>query len=734
MKPESRSWWPRSLSLSAQLLISFVVLVSGTTLVLTVVAYRSSLENIEETARREVRATAQAREQMLTQFLTLHQQRAEGFLLGVESICGEPAGARGFGWSEDCVRTMVGEFLATQHASGALLTYRGRRLASSGKAVERLMPEPGALARVTRRYDGGTDLLMTAVRGDALLTWQFDSRDLLPMFEDRSGLGRTGEVFLAGPDGQFLTPSRYERGMRTPPGVDVSEPLDACRDRAGETVGPDYRGVRTFHGYRPVAVLGGACVDAHIAYDEALEPAEAQRADLVLRGASFVMIGALLSLVAAGRIAAPVRRLALSARALQAGQFDRPVPITGPTEVQALGRALSAMAGDLAKLVAREQAARREAESANRSKDQFLAMLSHELRTPLNAILGWARLLRTGDLDQERAQRAIGAIERSAEAQRRLIEDLLDVSRIVSGRLRMIRSATRLAAVTEAALDAVRPRADEKGVRIETSIEDGDLIVLGDPQRLQQVMWNLVWNAVKFTPAGGLVHVSLRRVANSAEITVADTGIGIAPELLPHVFEWFKQSDAAGRSVESGLGLGLGLVRQLVELHGGAVRAESRGMGEGATFIVVMPLHQADADVPHINLRTGGGVSVAGVHVLLVDDDSESREMAEAVLEEAGADVRTARSADDARAVLEAWTPDILISDIAMPREDGYQLLRSLRADGNAVPAIALTSYARREDAELARAAGFQVHMPKPIDPQRLITVAAALATEHARG
>jgi signal transduction histidine kinase/CheY-like chemotaxis protein len=720
----------RAAPLAVQLLVAFVALVAGTTAVLTVAAYETSLHNLETDARRRVRVAAEMREQMLTQILTLRQERAGGLLASAEELCAEPADSHRLGWSEACLDIMVKEFRLTEHATGARLMYEGHTIAAAGIPVEPLIPDPGALARLVTRPDDGTDFLLRAVRGDAVLTVQFDSAEVKALFADRSGLGRTGEVFLIEPDGTFLSQARYAPDGQAPIGSDVSEPLAECRTHAGEMVDVDYRGVQTVHGYHPVASIGGGCIDAHIAYDEALEPADALRADLITRSAVFTLIGALVSLLLAHRISAPVRRLVASARTMQAGAFDAAVPVSGPLEVRSLGRALSAMAADLSQLVGREQAARRQAEAANRSKDQFLAMLSHELRTPLNAMLGWTRLLQAEPAEPERVMRAAMAIERSAQAQQRLIEDLLDVSRIVAGKLRMVRSAIRFSTVTESALDSVRPQATEKGVRVELAIEDPEMLVLADQQRLQQVVWNLAWNAVKFTPAGGWVRVRLRRVGDRAELTVSDTGVGIAPEVLPHVFEWFRQGDDDSVSSHAGLGLGLGLVRQLVELHGGAVRAESAGQGKGATFIVTMPVTVPEAESVASAAATQSpepAQSLSGVRVICVDDDVESRKVVSAVLQHVGARVHTAANAAEARRELAVWHPDVLVVDIAMPIEDGYGLMRSLRAASVAVPAIALTAFARREDAERARAAGFQVHMTKPVDPDRLVSTVAAL-------
>jgi signal transduction histidine kinase len=328
----------------------------------------------------------------------------------------------------------------------------------------------------------------------------------------------------------------------------------------------------------------------HVAYADVLDAAERLRTNLIRGGIVFALFGAVLSLLAAHRISAPVRRLARSARSIQAGNFTEPIPIGGPSEVRALGEALRAMATALSRIVTTEQSARHDAEAANQSKDRFLAIVSHELRTPLNAVLGWTRLLSTGYLPETRRRRALDAIERNAQVQQQLVEDLLDVSRIVAGRLRMARVPVHLAPVVEAALEAVRPAAIEKNIALDASLRD-DPVVPGDAQRLQQIVANLLSNAVKFTPSGGSVSVMLRRIRDEAELIVVDTGIGIAPEFLPNVFDWFRQRDPAVRRSDTGLGLGLGLVKQLVELHGGTASVTSAGEGQGATFIVRLPLH-----------------------------------------------------------------------------------------------------------------------------------------------
>lgn len=383
----------------------------------------------------------------------------------------------------------------------------------------------------------------------------------------------------------------------------------------------------------------------------------------------------------------------------------------------------------------REKAARAAAENAGRLKDEFLATLSHELRTPLNAILGWTHLLRKSVNDPPRLERGIEVIERNARVQSQLISDLLDISRIVSGKMRLDVQRVDLPAVVHAALEAVRPAADGKGVRLQTVLDPIAESVHGDPARLQQIIWNLVANAVKFTPKGGRVQIVLARVNSHVEIRVSDTGEGIAPEFLPHLFERFTQADASSTREHAGLGLGLAVVKQLVEMHGGKVAAASDGVGMGATFVVELPLaivHTA-VDAPRVHPRTVSppvaieGAPLAGLRLLLVDDEPDALEMTHQVLAEYGAEVETALSADAALAMLEQRHFDALISDIGMPRKDGYELIAAVRRGGHRLPAAALTAFARSEDRTRALLAGYQAHVTKPVEPAELLATVISL-------
>jgi len=383
--------------------------------------------------------------------------------------------------------------------------------------------------------------------------------------------------------------------------------------------------------------------------------------------------------------------------------------------------------------LAREHIARAEAETANRMKDAFLATVSHELRTPLNAILGWSHILRGGKLDEATVARGVEVIERNAQTQAQLIEDILDASRVITGSLRLNRGPVDLSTVINAATDSVRLSAETKGIHLAVMLDPAARHVAGDASRLQQVVWNLLANAIKFTASGGRVEVRLQREGGRARITVTDTGEGVAAEFLPFIFDRFRQADSTITRRHGGLGLGLAIVRHLVELHEGTVQAESAGEGYGSSFIVRLPL-AASVEGARIGpaASLGAPPALQGTHILVVDDDQDALDMLTLVLTDAGAAVRTAASAAEALALLRWIRPDVLVSDLAMPDEDGYSLIRNLRAiereSGHEIPAVALTAYVRVQDRARAVAAGFNLFVEKPVDPVELIAVLAGIA------
>jgi CheY-like chemotaxis protein len=382
-------------------------------------------------------------------------------------------------------------------------------------------------------------------------------------------------------------------------------------------------------------------------------------------------------------------------------------------------------------------------QEANRIKDDFLASLSHELRTPLNAILGYARMLRTGIVAADKQTKAVETIERNAVSLTQMVEDVLDVSRIVSGKMRLNVQPVELPDIVRSAVDGIAPAAEAKGIRVESIVDPQASPISGDPERLQQILWNLLSNAVKFTNRGGKVQVRLQRVDSHVEVSVSDTGIGITPEFLPHVFERFRQADPGMTRERRGLGLGLAIARQIAEMHGGTIDVSSAGVGHGSTFRVKLPLmvvHPSPDNESRVHPRTSTSgtpidsvsVDLSRIHVLAVDDEPDALALISELLQTAGARVTTATSGADAIGLLDIETPDVLVTDLGMSGLDGFALIDRVRRHADErvrqIPAAALTAYARSEDRMKALRAGFQMHLAKPIDPAELVTTVAALA------
>ena len=409
-----------------------------------------------------------------------------------------------------------------------------------------------------------------------------------------------------------------------------------------------------------------------------------------------------------------------------------------PEHVTAMSMAanLTAVAIENVRLLKLERTAREAAEESNRLKDEFLATVSHELRTPLTAILGWSRLLEGGTLDASVTHQAVETIGRNAKAQAQIIDDILDVSRIITGNLYLDLNPLEVTPVVENAINVVRPTADAKGIRIETRFESTPAMISGDANRLQQVVWNLLSNAVKFTNSGGRVCVKVSRAGRAVEISVADTGQGISKEFLPFVFDRFRQADSTTTRQHGGLGLGLAIARHLVEIHGGTIRAHSNGEGRGATFTIRLPLIEAANGASESrdasNYKPARLQSLSGLNVLLVDDDSDTLKLMETALTRREANVIAVSSAGEAIRAITRHRPDVLVSDIAMPDEDGYGLIEKIRllerGGQDSIPAVAITAYAKDEDRERALSSGFQIYLAKPVELTELISVVARAA------
>lgn len=415
-----------------------------------------------------------------------------------------------------------------------------------------------------------------------------------------------------------------------------------------------------------------------------------------------------------------------------------PVAVSIALERAESRRAKIRLEAERLQLLEQERNARAEAETANRLKDEFLATLSHELRTPLNAMLGWVQLLRMSNIDEVNHARAVKTIERNTQALTRLIEDLLDVSRIITGKLQLLMQPTDLSTVIRAAMNSIRPAASAKAIALQLWLDPQAEPVMGDSMRLQQIMWNLLSNAVKFTPEGGRVEVNLTRTETMMNVVVRDTGQGISPDFIPCVFDRFRQADSSITRRQSGLGLGLAIVRHLVELHGGTVQVESAGIGQGSTFTVSLPRVREDAvsgatQNPDTGIRPDppGSRTLGGARVLVVDDEPDTCELLALVLGQCELDVRTTTSLSEAIELFGQFAPEVLISNVMMPGEADYALIRYVRdlpaAQGGQIPAIALTSYARQESSDRILAEGFQSHFSKPIEPERLLQTIADL-------
>jgi len=709
-----------SLPLRYHVAIALVGLNLVSTTALLTFVYRASSESLETQATRAVDVAAREREQALVRLLRQRQDRMRAFLGSVESLCGERTPRGTFAFEPECVRVSLGGFQTAEHADAADLSYGARLLARHGRwpAGTPTIPD-GQLAVIAGDPAGGS-YSMRASRGRLAVQVRLPIDEVRAIFQNRSGLDATGDVFLTDARGMLLTPARSLQAMQPA----LSEPLQPCL--GGATGQLRISDGDTIAAFRPVAAVGGGCIVARLPYAEALVPIHQLGRRFVFGSITFLMLGAIVSLIIARRATNPIRRLAETAGAFEAGRFDQPIPIGGPSETRQLGKALSRMARSLSDMIHREQDARLQAETANRTKDDFLAMVSHELRTPLTAIMGWASIATHRRGDEALLTQALDTIGRAASGQARLIDDLLDLSRISNGKLLLNPPAeVSITAVINASLEAVRPTANSNGVTIGLHVDGGNDFVAGDADRLEQVISNVLSNAVRFTPSGGRVDISVAGSADTAEIRISDTGIGIPEEFLPHLFERFRQADTSMTRSHGGLGLGLAIARHLIELHGGTIRAESAGEGRGATFTISLPRHAARAatrakHTPSIPPLLGG------TRVLVVDDDPDTRDVVRAILEHAGAEVVTTDSAADTRACLLRAHPDVIIADIGMPKEDGYSLLRSVRRLApeavRGVPAIALTAHARPEDVEEALASGFQMHLAKPVNSSRLLS------------
>jgi signal transduction histidine kinase/CheY-like chemotaxis protein len=723
----------RSLSVRYRFALALVGLNIVAVAILAWFGYQTSRESLTAQAKASARIIADAREEALTRTLYRQHDRMQAFLASVQSLCAESTSARTMGWERECVRVALSGFRQAERAVAVELGFGTKRVVVTGPWPRGVTfpPSPSEQLASVAPVDGPSIYTMQATQGALRVRAVYQLSYLAPDFSNRSGLRTRDQVFLLDRTGRVLLPIDAQNAQLSAHPA-FGDLVQRCRNgEAGDTLTDAPEADRVLAGFQQVRAIDGGCAVAQLDYAEVLASLQRLGRLFALVSGLFIVVGSAVSLIVARTVTTSIGRLAGAARQLEAGHFDHAIPIAGPPEVRQLGRALSRMARAIGDLVRRESEARVEAETANRTKDDFLGTLSHELRTPLTAILGWVTILRQQKVDGARTDHALRVIERCARTEARLIEDLLDVTRIINGQLRLTLADASPIAGIDAAIESVRPAAELKGVTLQRHVDGLVRPVIGDPHRLQQVVWNLLANSVRFTSRGGRVDVTVRQVDGATELRVSDTGIGITPDLLPHVFERFRQGESGTMRAHGGLGLGLAIVHHIVELHGGTVRAESAGKDCGATFIVTLPAMPAQPALQTTPWKIDRvAVDLRGARIVVVDDDPDAREVLRTILELAGADVATSASAHETRALIEHLHPDVLIADIGMPDEDGYALIESVRAHETAayhLLAIALTARARAEDVERALRAGFEIHVAKPVDPNRLLSTIATL-------
>ena len=710
-------------SLRRLILLTLLTLTVTGAAAVGIISYRAARTSLEREAIRLTGLVAENRRMSLMRTLTRQRARLARMVEVASKRCGamdDPADRSAcYVRSADSLSTIEG-------ASAARLDPPDGPPIVVGPWHEDSHVPPGQVIAVHRHDDRPPIYVVLAESRGVSLAIEVPITSIQHIFADRTGLGEHGETFLVDAHGLPLTPMLDpELGERQ---ALVASRQSCLAGASGETLGPNYRGIDVVRGFRPMPEIGGGCIVAEVSQQEGFAAAATLGRQILVAIALIALAGIMLSVLIADRIAAPIRKLQFSARRLQAGDFETALEPSGPAEIRDLTEAFQGMTRSL-------RASHDSLAAADRLKDEFLATLSHELRTPLNAIRGWTALLRDMPPDSPRLARGLDVIDRNAKAQAQLVSDLLDMSRVIRGTLRLDPARIDLADVVRTAIDTLRPAVDAKGVILDVHLVSCPMTA--DPGRMHQVAANLLSNAVKFTPAGGGVAISLTRAASEVELVVSDTGPGIPADFLPHVFEPFRQADAGPARPHGGLGLGLAIVRRLVELHGGSVRAGAGEKGAGATFVVRLPTVRAaeisDFPAPDDTVRPS---ALESVRVLVVEDHEDTRELVAAVLEDHGARVDTAASAGEAFDIFRAAAPDVVVADIGLPGEDGYAFIRRVRAlssdAGGAVPALALTAYARAEDRNQALAAGFNAHLAKPVDRADLVGAIASLARSTA--
>lgn len=681
--------------------------------------YATSRRLIEQNAVRAAGVTATARRTDLIRTVTSQRDRVRNVLELAEQSC-NAAGSI----DEECLRKISLDFVRAERATFMQLLVGGVTVTVGAASLPRdaRTPRGEELVRFGRDEGGKPYYLIAVTETGRRVLVRYPMTHVQAIFEDRAGTGAAGETFLTDFNGRFLTPPRYPAGELEP---EDSPPLQRCLSGTdGEMISRDYRGAEVVQGFRWVPEIGGGCVVASLERAEVLNASTALRRE-VISATMLVLIPLLvLGIIAARLLTRPLERLTRRAEAVTAGDYDTPVEARGPREIRVLGSTLASLVESTRESLVRERDLRLEAEEANRAKDQFMATLSHELRTPITAVIGWAKMLQLQPDDPEIRANGIDAIQRSSKVQAELIDDLLDASRIATGKLRLEVRPFDLRTLVSDLGETFRPSAEAKRIRLTVNVPGRRVMVEGDEARLSQVVNNLLTNALKFTPEDGVIEVELTCADGFANLTVHDSGIGIDPQYLQSIFEPFRQQDSSSTRRHGGLGLGLAIVKQIVEMHHGTVSAESEGAGSGATMRVVLPLATAAAETT--SEQTQRSLErFGGKRVLVVDDEEGIATLVATVFRSSGAEVEIATSARQAAEQIAESEFDLIVSDIAMPEEDGLSLIRRLRDSGTTIPAIALTALGGLDDEQRALTAGFDAFLRKPVDPVSLARTAS---------
>lgn len=720
----------KNFSISTQIVATTALIVLSSSLLIGYFSLHSSNEVLRRDAIMAIGSAADYRLQLLISKLAATKTRTRSILQMSDGICAEGSSSM-----ETCLRGVFQHFTRTTEAAGVqFIPLVGEPInvgAEPSIFASIPLPTEKEVARLGRGTDQQVYVVVRATTPKGEIRAEFPAKQIQSIFTDRDGLGQSGEAFLTDASGYFLTATSYSGPIGHSEPIKATPIVRCLSGKAGESLGPDFLNVEKVHAFRPVEEIGGGCLMANIGETEAFA-----KSTKLVKNISEVIIITFLTAIALAYLASrwltyPIRQLVLKAEALQADQFSKQKLVDGPKEIRSFDQAFLKMTNSLVSEIHERKQGQIELARAIKGRDEFLATLSHELRTPMNIIMGWIEILKTEGPTSLLFTKATETLERNAIIQKNLIDDLLDVSRIINGKFQMSKEPVDLSSIIRLTCEGLRPLAEQKNIRLHCAFTNERIQVSGDSTKLSQVVTNFVQNALKFTNSGGEITATLSVHAGTARFELRDTGIGIDAEFLPHVFDRLKQEGMGTTRVHSGLGLGLGICKHIVEAHDGKISVSSPGRNQGATFTVDVPVDQTIYETQIISLENRLLENrSSGYHVLIVDDSPDILFLLRAWLEHDGFMVSQADSAREGLKVFQEVQPDIILSDISMPIEDGYQFIahiRNLPGEGRTVPAIALTAYASEEEKNKAVSSGFHMHVSKPTSKKIILQAVRSL-------